>query len=236
MTQEVTPITLLPALTRFTKGPVHNGNFLLLGSSGCGKSVYGMQLASNAVAQSYPLIFLTTERRPSDVVQYAGSFGWKDLHGFRLADCYSCLAGLEPEGELSLATDAVLSDVTNLIEKARADFSFRAIVLDSLTPIMAGMTPETVHKFIHVLTGKMKKMGALSLVTLQSEVLDNPIVSYIKSAFDGILEMKIDENPQGSTRLIRLQALRGAPHTSSWLDFTIGSQGMEFGGVFERLR
>lgn len=225
---KATPYDFLPAFGVLAEGRIDRGSFLLIGPSGCGKTVYSIQFAVNSILNGYPTVFVTTERRPSDLVQYARSFGWElqDSGIISFVDCYSSVVGLEPEVEFSLQTGATLTDLSILIERAAMGQAPKRFVLDSLTQCLLYLKPEVAYKFVQTIIAKMKKMGLLGLFTLIDDALDTHLVNLTRSAFDGVLEMKIVEKAETLERYLRVQTLRGVRHNPSRLGFDISPKGI----------
>jgi len=51
-------------------------------------------------------------------------------------------------------------------------------------------------------------------------------VSTVKTMFDGIFEMRLDEAGLEITRMLRIFKIKGAKHQTCWITFTIGEKGI----------
>jgi RecA-superfamily ATPases implicated in signal transduction len=81
----------------------------------------------------------------------------------------------------------------------RRDLQQNRIALDSLTTLLFYSDPQTVFQFVHVVTSRVKDVGALGVHTIESTAHDAETVNTIRQLFDGVIEF--DESGKLSTRL-----------------------------------
>jgi KaiC/GvpD/RAD55 family RecA-like ATPase len=106
------------------------------------------------------------------------------------------------------------------------DRSIRLIV-DSLTHLLVLFGENAVLKFVSDLSFLLKDFGAMAIFTLTTTPLSNAyLTNALSSIFDGIIEMKLEENSGGSlTRSIRLLSIKGMHYNPSWINFKISDDG-----------
>ena len=111
------------------------------------------------------------------------------------------------------------------------------LVVDSLTHLLAIFNEEAVLQFVNALSFLLKEVEATAIFVLTTSSLPSTATSattttndnfsnLLGSIFDGILEMKFDEDKSGSLiRNIRLLSIRGIHHTPAWIIFKIDHNG-----------
>jgi KaiC/GvpD/RAD55 family RecA-like ATPase/class 3 adenylate cyclase len=115
------------------------------------------------------------------------------------------------------------------------------IVLDSLTHLLAIFNQEDVLQFVNALSFLLKEVEATAIfvlttssspstsstttTTITTTTNDN-FTNRLGSIFDGILEMKFEDDKSGSLiRSIRLLSIRGIHHIPAWIIFKIDHNG-----------
>ena len=120
------------------------------------------------------------------------------------------------------------------------------LVVDSLTHLLAIFNEDHVLQFVNALSFLLKEVEATAIFVLTTSSLPSSISSALPSSpspitttttndnftnrlgsiFDGILEMKFDDDKSGSlNRNIRLLSIRGIYHTPAWISFKIDHNG-----------
>ena len=112
------------------------------------------------------------------------------------------------------------------------------IVLDSLTHLLAIFNQEDVLQFVNALSFLLKEVEATAIFVLttssspstssttSSTTTNDNFTNRLGSIFDGILEMKFEDDKNGSLiRSIRLLSIRGIHHIPAWIIFKIDHNG-----------
>ena len=87
--------------------------------------------------------------------------------------------------------------------------------VNSLSTILMYSNIQTVFRFIHVFTGRIKAMGALGIYVVESNMHDERILTTLKQLFDGMIEIKL-ENDKNFIRMVGL-----SPKPTPWLEYEI---------------
>ena len=85
---------------------------------------------------------------------------------------------------------------------------------------------DTTLKFLQLVTAKMRSLNALAFFTLIPSAHDNMFVSKVKTMFDGIFEIRLDDTGLEIARLFRIFSIKGVNHQTRWIVFTINEKGM----------
>src|SRR5918992_484696 len=111
------------------------------------------------------------------------------------------------------------------------------LVVDSLTHLLAIFNQEDVLQFVNALSFLLKEVEATAIFVLttssspstsspSSSTTNDNFTNRLGSIFDGILEMKFEDDKSGSLiRSIRLLSIRGIHHIPAWIIFKIDHNG-----------
>jgi KaiC/GvpD/RAD55 family RecA-like ATPase/class 3 adenylate cyclase len=111
------------------------------------------------------------------------------------------------------------------------------LVVDSLTHLLAIFNQEDVLQFVNALSFLLKEIEATAIFVLTTSsssstssstttTTNDNFTNRLGSIFDGILEMKFEDDKSGSlTRSIRLLSIRGIHHIPAWITFKIDHNG-----------
>jgi KaiC/GvpD/RAD55 family RecA-like ATPase/class 3 adenylate cyclase len=111
------------------------------------------------------------------------------------------------------------------------------LVVDSLTHLLAIFNQEDVLQFVNALSFLLKEVEATAIFVLTTSsspstsststtTTNDNFTNRLGSIFDGILEMKFEDDKSGSlTRSIRLLSIRGIHHIPAWITFKIDHNG-----------
>ena len=110
------------------------------------------------------------------------------------------------------------------------------VVVDSLTHLLAIFNQEDVLQFVNALSFLLKEVEATAIfvlttssspsTSLTSSTTNDNFTNRLGSIFDGILEMKFEDDKSGSIiRSIRLLSIRGIHHIPAWITFKIDHNG-----------
>ncbi len=87
--------------------------------------------------------------------------------------------------------------------------------INSLSTILMYSNIQTVFRFIHVFTGRIKAAGAMGIFVVDSGMHDNYTMATLKQLFDGIIEIK-EENDRNYIRTVGLLS-----KPTPWLEYKI---------------
>jgi KaiC/GvpD/RAD55 family RecA-like ATPase/class 3 adenylate cyclase len=109
------------------------------------------------------------------------------------------------------------------------------VVVDSLTHLLAIFNQEDVLQFVNALSFLLKEVEATAIFVLttssspstsSTSTTNDNFTNRLGSIFDGILEMKFEDDKSSSIiRSIRLLSIRGIHHIPAWITFKIDHNG-----------
>ena len=226
-------LEVFPGSTRLIEGIFPSQTILLIGQSGIGKTIFCKQFAYNGLMRGEPCIYVATDESPDEIKKSMKHFGLdieynNEKSKLRIIDCYSWKLGGKRSGEFFVNNPSDLSLVSSKIEHAMEDQDKITLVLDSITGITSICSHHLTYfsKFLQTIIAKIRTTQSNAIFTIAPEAHDQQFLSFIRLAFDGTLEMKIDESGKEIKRLLRVFSLKGACHKTNWTPFEITNQGI----------
>jgi KaiC/GvpD/RAD55 family RecA-like ATPase len=147
---------------------------------------------------------------------------------FRIVDCYSWKLGNGLLSEYMVANPSDLAFVLGTIEKALRGLNNVRLVFDSITGLtsICDHSAVEISKFLQVLVAEIGQGEGKSFFAAAPEAHDPQLMSFLRQAFDGTLEMKEDESGKEIKRLLRVFSLKDAKHKTIWMPFEITDHGI----------
>jgi KaiC/GvpD/RAD55 family RecA-like ATPase len=208
-------------------GGIRKGsNIMLIGPPMSGKEVilyyimyYGAAKNENAV------ITVTTRESATSILEW-----FKDhklilpLARIGIVDCVTkTLGGAAVENEnIKIASSPVdLTGIGVKISQFFEEYYMKKNIrktqlhINSLSTILMYSNIQTVFRFLHVFTGRIKATGALGIYTIESGMHDEQSIATLKQLFDGMIEIK-SENDRNFIRVVGL-----SPKPTPWFEYEI---------------
>jgi KaiC/GvpD/RAD55 family RecA-like ATPase len=201
-------------------------NIMLIGPPMCGKEIilysilyYGAAKNENAV------ITVTTRESASHILEW-----FKEqkltlpLSRIGIVDCVTkTLGGASVENEnVKIASSPVdLTGIGVKISQFFEEFFMKKNIkktqlhINSLSTILMYSNIQTVFRFLHVFTGRIKSAGSLGIYVIESGMHDEQAISTLKQLFDGMIEIKT-ENDKYFIRVVGL-----SPKPTNWFEYEI---------------
>jgi len=208
-------------------GGINKGsNIMFIGPPMSGKEAILNHILYHGVSKNENAVITVTTREPSvHILEW-----FKDnnltlpLSRIGIVDCVTkTLGGAAVENEnIKIASSPV--DLTGIGVKISQFFeeffmkkNIRKIQLhiNSLSTILMYSNIQTVFRFLHVFTGRIKAAGALGIYVIESGMHDEQAIATLKQLFDGMIEIK-SENDRN---LIRVVGLSSKP--TPWFEYEI---------------
>ncbi len=201
-------------------------NIMLIGPPMCGKEIvlnsimyYGAAKNENAV------ITVTTRESATHILEW-----FKEqkltlpLSRIGIIDCVTkTLGGASVENEnIKIASSPVdLTGIGVKISQFFEEYFMKKNIrktqlhINSLSTILMYSNIQTVFRFLHVFTGRIKAAGSLGIYMIESGMHDEQAISILKQLFDGMIEIKT-ENDKNFIRVVGL-----SPKPSAWFEYEI---------------
>lgn len=197
-------------------GNVRGGsNIMLMGPPMSKKEVIINNIAYQGLITGESSIFITTGESGESIVSWFKDNG-KDIKDYidRLGviDCVSKTLGLNVEDteyikriSSPVNLTGISVGITNFFEEfwMKKGIQKSRLCVDSLSTILMYSNLQTVFRFLHVHTRRIKTAGALGVYIIESGMHDEQTITTLKQLFDGVIEIE-EENESYFIRSIGL--------------------------------
>ena len=221
---------IFPAASLLIKGEIPRGIYLLAGPSGAGKTSFCKTFIARGLTNQETGIYLSTDNDCGEIqasIQKLIEDKDSTKGDLRLIDAYSWrvrnATGTEP---FVAVNPANLTGVMIACQKICQSVSKPRFVFDSITNLAIQSNPDTTLKFLQLVTAKIRNMNALAFFTLIPPSHDSMFVSTVRTMFDGIFEMRLDDTGSEITRMFRIFSIKGVNHQTRWVIFSITDRGI----------
>src|SRR5881628_2605968 len=206
--------------------PITTGlNIAVMGPPGVGKTSFCQSLLKEATKVGLKCLYAITNN-PLAIVrdqlreQGVPAQGRPDQVVY--VDMYTWLLGeRSPERfQIDNASDmASVSVVLSSAAEAAGDRCF--VVFDSLSTLLYYNSEELSIRFMKSHLARMKKHGNIGAYAIELGIHSNSFYNEVRSSFDGVIDLKLDEMDGELRRFVRVYSYRGA-HETKWFRFLIG--------------
>jgi circadian clock protein KaiC len=162
--------TGVPGLDALTLGGIPEGrSTLITGKSGTGKTVVGLQIASNLARQGIPTILAAVEESPEDLADSGDSLGLGVSRLVRGGTLHLADLTRPLDGPTLVSGDYDLFGLFHRIEALAKAAGARAIVLDSATALFSPRPPQEAlrNQFFH-LVYSFRQMGLTAVIIAEA--------------------------------------------------------------------
>jgi len=210
------------AIDGLTKGK----NIMLIGPPMSGKEIILYNIMYYGAAKNENGIITVTTREPATHI-----LEWFKEHNLTLPmpriGIIDCVIKIPGETEVENDSIKIVSspvDLTGIgvkISQFLDEFYMKKNIqknqlhINSLSTILMYSNIQTVFRFMHVFTGRIKVAGALGIFVIESGMHDEKDIITLKQLFDGMIEIK-SENDGNFIRVIGL-----SPKPTPWFQYEI---------------
>jgi KaiC/GvpD/RAD55 family RecA-like ATPase len=213
-------------LDNAVRGIKKGSNIMLIGPPMSGKEVILYHIMYNGAAKNEnAIITVTTRESAKHILKWFEENNLKlPLQRIGIVDCVTKTLG-EPAVEdenIKIASSPVdLTGIGVKISQFFEEYVMKKKILktqlhiNSLSTILMYSNIQTVFRFLHVFTGRIKAAGALGIYLIESGMHEEQAIATLKQLFDGMIEVK-SENDKNFIRAVGL-----SPKPTSWFEFEI---------------
>jgi len=217
------------------EGIKKGSNIMLIGPPMSGKETILKHIMYNGAARNENAVIMVTthESAPLILEWFTENKLELPLSRIGIVDCVTKSlgrAGLENESIKMASSPLDLTGIGVKISQFFEDFLMKKKIqktqlhINSLSTILMYSNIQTVFRFMHVFTGRIKTMDALGIYVIGSGMHDEQTITTLKQLFDGVIEIK-SENDINYIRMVGL-----SPKPTPWLEYEIDGANLRITG------
>ncbi|WP_445474867.1 RAD55 family ATPase [Methanococcoides methylutens] len=207
-------------------GGVKEGtNLMLIGPPMSGKDDLVNTIIRNGLRDGDSSIIVSTRETGERVLDWFSNNGLDvDASNLGVVDCVTKTLGIPTSDTAHIKRAASPVDLTGIGVRIGQYFEEFLVIKDapglrfcinSLSTILMYSNLQTLFRFLHVFTGRVKASNSFGIFIVEDEMHDSQTVATLKQLFDGMIEIK--ETDSGHS--IRILGI--TPKPTPWYDFEI---------------
>lgn len=173
-------------------GYYNPGNIIILGPSGMEKAALGYHFAAGAGANESSYI-ICGNSSPADIINKASTIGINlNKPNVSFIDCYSSTLGsaeVKAQERVKLVPGpGALNDISLMLNEAIKESAGKRmrVVFDTLSTFVLYNPQDSMRKFLSVIEGRLKTVGATTLYLVDEGVHDKQLVSLLEHGMDEV--------------------------------------------------
>lgn len=200
-------------------------NIMMIGPPMSGKETIINNIVYKGLKSGDAAVIVTTREPGENVIDWF-KFNKLEipLENLGIVDCVTKTLGVPTSDTANIKRASSPVDLTGIgvkISQFLEDFWMKKnirktrLCINSLSTILMYSNIQTVFRFLHVFTGRVKAAGAIGIYVVEEGMHDEQAIATLKQLFDGVLEIKQEKD----LNYIRVVGLDKKP--SSWYEYTI---------------
>jgi circadian clock protein KaiC len=199
---------------------------VVIGSTGTGKTTFGLHFVSLATPEA-PAVFFTFFESPSFLREKAAAFGI-DLERLERTGVLTLVCNAQAERSL----DEIAHDLLARVERSGA----RRLVIDGLAGFFEATTfPQRMGRFFSCLCNELRRRGVTFVMTLETRDAIGtavPTPHGVSALADNLVFLRFTEHQGRIERLLSLTKVRDANFDASLRRVVLDAGGMSIAGRF----
>jgi KaiC/GvpD/RAD55 family RecA-like ATPase len=200
---------------------------VLLSDPGAGEENLLAHLVGRQIESGKAVLYITLDNFPPNVRQAVQPHVSKenvDWSSLVFVDCYSKTVGVESE-EPHAVDPENLSAISIAISDIMSKRPVILIIVDSFNTLIRKRGGHSAIEFLRVLVARTRQAKCLCILTMNRKAFHPAIVASAQDIVDGVIELKLDEEQQGSALSLRILKMVGARHSTAWERYVISDDG-----------
>lgn len=183
-----------------------NSANLIISPPLAGKLFFIDQQISAFLKKKNPLLYITTDKSPEDIKKrwlkkkfYYGSYEKSNYLKFIDAFSYQTGSLIDSTNSIRRVSGPVaLNEISVALAEIQRELyqlnPNHLVIFDSLSTLLMYTNPQTVGRFVQVITAKIKQAGGTIIYTLEQGMHDQKTIITIEHLMDQIIQIKQEKN------------------------------------------
>ena len=220
----------IPGFDALVHGGLPEGrSTLVAGSTGTGKTVFGLQFLAAGASRGDAGVLVTFAERPEDMIANAASFGW-DLDGL-VREGRLAIVDATPEEETIVSGRFDLGGLAARIENALEEVGGKRLFLDPIDALFEEFSAVAeVRRAFAAMLRTLRPLSVTTLIAAERPSEDDLLTRYGAEEFvvDNVVLLRNVRAAERRRRTAEVLKLRGADHHKGEFPFVIDPDaGME---------
>ncbi len=200
----------VPRIDRSLGGVAEGTNLLVTGDAMSGRDEFVGEIVSEGIEKGEATVYVTTDDTAGELLERHGG---NDPDRFGVVDCVTESQGdEEPNETVKFASSP--SDMTGIGVKVSSSLKEfheergiedNRVFVDSVSTLLMHSNLETVFRFLHVFTGRVRSVDGLGVFVLDSAAHDEKEYSTLRQLFDGVVEVERGDDDDVRVRVVGLE-------------------------------
>ena len=222
--------TGVPGLDTITLGGIPEGRAtLVVGRSGTGKTVLGLQMATCLAAHGHPALVLCVEESIDDLIETTRGFGF-GVDALMAARKLAFADLMRPmEGATLVSGDYDLFGLVHRIENHVRQIDAKVVVLDSITALFSPRPPEHLLRahFMHLVQA-FRRLGLTAIMLAEGATIPGELTTLNVEDYlcDLVLVLRNIIDGERRRRTIEVHKYRRSGHYKGEYPCTITTRGL----------
>jgi KaiC/GvpD/RAD55 family RecA-like ATPase len=199
---------------------------LILSDPGAGEENLLAHFVTQHIQATKSVVYVAFDNFPPNIRQIAQSQSREPLDWSSLifVDCYSKTVGVESD-ESYVVEPENLSAISIAVSDIMSKKTISVIVIDSFNTLIRKRGVRSAIELLRVLVARARQAKCLCFVTMNRKAFHPAIVASAQDIVDGVIELKIEEGPEGVARSLRVLKMLGTKHFTTWVPYEVSDQG-----------
>lgn len=200
---------------------------LILSDPGSGEESLLAHFLVQQMQAAKSVVYVTLDNFPANIRQIVQSHlakGNVDWSSLIFIDCYSTAVGAESDEPLTVDPEN-LSAISIAISDVVSKKAVSLIIVNSFNTLIRKRGNRSASEFLRVLVARARQAKCLCLVTMNRKAFHPALVASAQDIVDGVVELKIEETPEGIERYLRILKMIGVRHLTTWKAYEISDEG-----------
>ncbi|MBX8638133.1 MAG: RAD55 family ATPase [Thermoplasmata archaeon] len=200
-------------------------SILLRGPPGSGKTEIVINLVSQWLKRGEKVLFVTVSMSGEEILErlFLAGFKQADLESrLLIVDCYQTQS-TQSRNKLIISINGLshLESITLAISTAVEALGAPVrVVLDGLSTLFLHNAPQTMAKFVQVLSTRARNEFGFLLFTVVEGMHESVTMNTLMSLVDGVAEIEFDARLK---RFLRIRYIKGAKTHHDWYAYTLAA-------------